>query len=161
MHSGLLIKKESYLSLGWFEAFAHSICCVVRFHFGPFCALHLFWCRLLWFLSVTCGPMLSALFFFGSFVCRPDISGRSFPILLFSYISFSSPPLWAPLPSKLCQVEAIFRFSSSPPWFLSICSLICGFRCWFHLFAIFSVIFDSDPVGAATLPPTQFFLLGS
>ena len=55
--------RESYLSLGWFEAFAHSICCVVRFHFGPFCALHLFWCRLLWFLSVTCGPMLSALFF--------------------------------------------------------------------------------------------------
>ena len=93
-YTNVFYNRESYLSLGWFEAFAHTICCVVRSHFGPICTLRLFWCRLLWFTSMTCGPMLSA-WFFGFFICRPDI------LAALSLFFFSVPFHFRLLPCEL------------------------------------------------------------
>jgi len=93
-------KRKSFVSLGWFEAFAHSVFSVVRSAFCQICAFPCFGHRFFYFIPVTCGSILPALLldFFG---CRTDIK---LPFLLIASISFCL------LPFELCPLSRSARW---------------------------------------------------
>ena len=105
-------KRKSFVSLGWFEAFAHSVFSVVRSAFCQICAFPCFGHRFFYFIPVTCGSILPALLL--DFLDAALIlSCRFFLSLPFRSVCFlsSSVPFLAP------PGEAISGF----PHFDSIC----------------------------------------